>query len=357
MCVQTLRSRRLSFDRVDNCFSSNKYAGRQDLFEDLSIWTHEEYRKLQGMYPVIYISFADIKASNIADFKQSFKLRLSHVFDEFQSVLDVVEMSDRERLIYSCINADMPDQYAADSLKILSLFLYRYYGKKIIILLDEYDTLMQEAYLNGYWEGFTGFVRQFFNGTFKTNPYMYRAVMTGITRISKESIFSDLNNISVITTTSEEYADCFGFTEQEVFSALDLAGLSDMKKKVKGWYDGFMFGSKRDIYNPWSITSFLKRKKLATYWASTSSNGLISRILRTSGSNVKMDFETLMSEGVIVKQLDEQIVFSQIDVRVDAIWSLMLAGGYLRIYMLNRYIIMGLCLMARMCLSNARVCN
>lgn len=118
-----------------------------------------------------------------------------------------------------------------------------------------------------------------------------------------------------------------------------------------------MFGSKRDIYNPWSITSFLKRKKLATYWASTSSNGLISRILRTSGSDVKMDFETLMSEGVIVKQLDEQIVFSQINVRSDAIWSLMLAGGYLRIYMLNRYIIMGLCLMARMCLSNARVCN
>ena len=200
------------------------------------------------MYPVIYISFADIKAFNIADFKQSFKLRLSHVFDEFQSVLDVVEMSDRERLIYSCINADMSDrerliyscinadmsdQYAADSLKILSLFLYRYYGKKIIILLDEYDTLMQEAYLNGYWEEFTGFVRQFFNSTFKTNPYMYRAVMTGITMISNESIFYDLNNISVITTTSEEYADCFGFTEQEVFSALDLAGLSDMKEKVK----------------------------------------------------------------------------------------------------------------------------
>ena len=159
------------------------------------------------------------------------------LFDEFQSALDVVEMSDRERLIYSCINADMPDQYAAGSLKILSLFLYRYYGKKIIILLDEYDTPMQEAYLNGYWEEFTGFVRQFFNSTFKTNPYMYRAVMTGITRISKESIFSDLNNISVITTTSEEYADCFGFTELEVFSALDLAGLSDMKEKVKAWYD------------------------------------------------------------------------------------------------------------------------
>lgn len=140
-----------------NCFFFNKYAGREDLF------------------------------------------------DEFQSVLDVVEMSDRERLIYLCINADMPDQYAADLLKILSLFLYRYYRKKNIILLDEYDTPMQEAYLNGYWEEFTGFVRQFFNSTFKINPYMYRAVMTGITRISKESIFSDLNNISVITTTSEEY--------------------------------------------------------------------------------------------------------------------------------------------------------
>ena len=145
-----------------NCFFSNKYSGRHDLFEGLFIWTHEEYRKLQGDYPVIYISLADVKASNITDFKQSFKLRLSHAFDEFQSVLDAVEMSDRELLIYSCINADMPDQYATDSLKILSLFLYRYYGKKIIILLDEYDTPMLEAYLNGYLEEFTGFVRQFF---------------------------------------------------------------------------------------------------------------------------------------------------------------------------------------------------
>ena len=153
----------------------------------------------------------------------------------------------------------------------------RYYGKKVIILLDEYDTPMQEAYAQGYWDEFTTFLRSLFNATFKTNPYLERAIMTGITRVRypkrvkfaeqtsngsvlTEPIFSDLNNLRVVTTTSNLYADCFGFTEEEVFAALDEYGMSDKKDEVKQWYDGFTFGEHRDIYNPWSITNYLDER-------------------------------------------------------------------------------------------------
>ena len=161
------------------------------------------------------------------------------------------------------------------ALQNLCLFLSKYYGKKVIVLLDEYDTPLQESYAYGYWRELTAFTRSLFNATFKTNPYLERAIMTGITRVSKESIFSDLNNLEVITTTSEKYATSFGFTESEVFTALDEAGMSDQCDVVKKWYDGFVFGGKKDIYNPWSITNFLDKRKIDIYWANTSSNSLI----------------------------------------------------------------------------------
>lgn len=139
----------------------------------------------------------------------------------------------------------MDDVTAQEAINNLSNYLSRYYGKKVIILLDEYDTPMQEAYVNGYWEELVSFTRSLFNSTFKTNPYLERAIMTGITRVSKESIFSDLNNIVVVTTTSSQYESAFGFTEQEVFAALDEQGISDKKEEVKIWYDGFTFGDKK----------------------------------------------------------------------------------------------------------------
>ena len=142
------------------------------------------------------------------------------------------------------------DGFITSSLYRLSCWLERYYGKRVIILLDEYDTPMQEAYLNGYWEKIVPFMRSLFNSTFKTNPYMERSLLTGITRVSKESIFSDLNHLKVVTTTSKEYATAFGFTQEEVCAALDNCGMSEEKEKVKMWYDGFIFGGISDIYNP-----------------------------------------------------------------------------------------------------------
>ena len=227
--------------------------------------------------------------------------------------------------------SDMSEKDAPMALYQLSDYLSRYYGRKVIILLDEYDTPMQEAYVHGFWNEFTSFIRSLFNSTFKTNPYLERAVMTGITRVSKESMFSDLNNLKVITTTSEKYSTYFGFTEEEVFDSLDRFGLSDRKEDVKKWYDGFTFGSHKDIYNPWSITNFLEERNLKPYWASTSSNGLVSRLLQTASAGVKELMEELLKGGIIVVNFDEQIVFNQLDTNEDALWSLLLAGGYLKV--------------------------
>ena len=172
------------------------------------------------------------------------------------------------------LSVDADDSDMTPSLHQLSDYLQRYYGKKVIILLDEYDTPMQEAYVNGYWEELVAFTRSLFNSTFKTNPFLLKGLMTGITRVSKESIFLDLNHLKVITTTSNEYAAAFGFTEEEVFAALEEQGLEEEKAGVKSWYDGFVFGEQRDIYNPWSIINFLDTGKYGTYWAN-SSNSLV----------------------------------------------------------------------------------
>ncbi len=191
--------------------------------------------------------------------------------------------------------------------------------------------------MHGYWEEMVEFIKGLLNSTFKTNPYLERAVMTGITRISKESIFSDLNHLTVVTSTSRMYADCFGFTEEEVFAALAEYGMQDKCTGVKKWYDGFTFGKCRDIYNPWSIINFLKTGILSTYWANTSSNGLVDKLIREGSTEIKISMKDLLNGGHLRREIDEQIIFDQMDVDENAIWSLFLASGYLKVvkYALN----------------------
>ena len=312
------------------CFFSNQYAKRADLFAGLSIWKEEKYRQLQGTYPVLFLSFASVKAGNLEEAKAQVKGEIARVYRENKYLIDTDIFDNRERERYDNVVVSMDDVTAQDSLRNLAEWMEKYYGKKVIIFLDEYDTPMQEAYIQGYWDEFTSFVRSLFNATFKTNPYLERAIMTGITRVSKESIFSDLNNLRVVTTTSDLYADCFGFTEEEVFAALDEYEMSDKKDEVKQWYDGFTFGEYRDIYNPWSITNYLKEKKLRAYWAATSSNGLVSRLIRTASVDAKEKMEDLLKGQEIVVNFDEQIVYNQLDQDENAIWSLLLASGYLK---------------------------
>ena len=313
------------------CFFSNQYQDKGYLFEGLNIWKEEKYQQLQGTYPVIYLSFADVKQTNYKDAVLKIKKIITDVYQQYIELAGWEGLTEVQIRQFRSVDPYMDDVTAQCALKDLSGYLYRYYEKKVIILLDEFDTPMQEAYIHGYWNEFTAFIRSLFNAAFKTNPYLNRAMMTGITRVSKESIFSDLNNLKVVTTTSEEYATCFGFTQEEVFAALEEFQLADQKDAVKQWYDGFTFGSQQDIYNPWSITNYLKEKKFLAYWASTSSNGLVNRLIQTSQPDVKESMEELLNEREIVLNFDEQIVFDQLETKENAIWSLMVASGYLKI--------------------------
>ena len=313
------------------CFFSNQYEGRKELFEGLDIWKDEEYRELQGTYPVIFLSFADIKGNTFEMARQQICIKILDLYEENEYLLEGDILGESEKAFYKSVSMDMSDAIISTSLNKLCVFMYKYYGKKVIIILDEYDTPMQEAYMNGYWDELVALTRSLFNSTFKTNPYLERGIMTGITRVSKESIFSDLNNLVVVTTTSNQYNTAFGFTEEEVFTALEEQEISDEKEKVKEWYDGFTFGNKKDIYNPWSIINYLKFKKYETYWADSSSNRLVNELIRTGSAEIKNTMETLMAGGTVEKNIDEQIVFEQLKTNKDAVWSLLLASGYLRI--------------------------
>ncbi len=311
-------------------FFSIKYANQGALFHGLSIWKDENYRALQGAYPVIFLSFANIKETCYGNARKKICQLLTDLYSDYSFLLHSGAMTEGDAAFFRRISVDMDDADATMALHYLSKFLSRHYGKKAILLLDEYDAPMQEAYVNGYWEELASFTRSLFQAAFKTNPWLERAMMTGITRISKESIFSDLNNLNVVTTTSDEYADCFGFTEEEVFQALAEYGLAGKKDGVKQWYDGFTFGKRTDIYNPWSILNFLDKEKYDTYWANSSSNGLAGKLIREGSKRIKMDFEQLLNGNPIEASLDEQIIYSQLDREEEAIWSLLLASGYLK---------------------------
>ena len=335
-CV-TLITRPRRFGKTLNvsmleCFFSNKYEGRADLFEGLEIWQDEKFRKIQGTYPVISLSFAGVKYANYKDTRIALNGLIWDLYNQYEWLLAKNKFTDADRDAFREVSKEMDDPTAAMSLNRLCEWLYRYYGKKCIVLLDEYDTPMQEAYVNGFWDELVAYTRALFNNTFKTNPSLERAVMTGITRVSKESIFSDLNNLTVVTTSSDRYAKSFGFTEEEVFAAMDEQGIpASEKEKVKFWYDGFTFGKVTDVYNPWSITMYLDERKFDTYWANTSGNGLISKLIRESDKGIKTEFEKLLNGEFIETKIDEQIIFSQLSGNRNAIWSLLLASGYLKV--------------------------
>ena len=328
----------LNMDMI-KCFFSNEYKDRGDLFEGLDIWKDEKYRELQGTYPVIFFSFAKIKQNNYTDAVSGIKRVICDEIQKYIFLKDWDGLTDEEKNNLNNITYGMDTVTAQEAINNLSNYLSRYYGKKVIILLDEYDTPMQEAYTNGYWEELVAFTRSLFNSTFKTNPYLERAIMTGITRVSKESVFSDLNNLEVVTTTSNKYMTAFGFTEEEVFNSLEKFGYGDKKEEIKKWYDGFVFGKITDIYNPWSILNFLDKGKIDTYWANTSSNGLVSKLVREGDAYLKSVFEELLKGKNILCPIDEQIVYNQLDDDSEAVWSLLLASGYLKVVSIEKKVV------------------
>ena len=328
----------LNMSMVEQFFSVD-YANRGGLFEGLSIWENEKYRNIQGTYPVISLSFARVKETNYADTRETICAILRNLYIKFSFLRDSEVLTDADRTYFDRILAvEISNSDAASALYQLSDYLYRYYGKKVIILLDEYDTPMQEAYVQGFWGELVAFTRSMFNSSFKTNPCLERAIMTGFTRVSRESMFSDLNNLEVVTTTSDKYATAFGFTEEEVFAALDECGRSGQKQQVKQWYDGFIFGEHADIYNPWSILNFLDKGIYTTYWANTSSNSLAGKVIREGSRKIKEKFEILLRGESICSEIDEQIVYNQLNGNERAVWSLLLASGYLKVLSFESYL-------------------
>ena len=317
-------------------FFSVEYKERGDLFQGLEIWEEEKYRKLQGTYPVINLSFANIKEPDYEMTEYRIRQLLMKQYERTSYLLESNVLSKAEKSYFERMVTDMNRVDAPMALYQLSDYLQRYYGKKVIILLDEYDTPMQEAYIQGFWDELVSFPRSLFNSTFKTNPYLERGIMTGITRVSKESIFSDLNNLEVVTTTSNKYATAFGFTEEEVFASLEQRGLGAEKEEVKRWYDGFTFGSHKDIYNPWSILNFLDKRNYTTYWANTSSNSLVGKLIREGNRKIKAAFESLLRGETIQCPIDEQVVYNRLGDNEAAVFSLLLASGYLKVLSYER---------------------
>ena len=316
------------------CFFSTEYSGRADLFEGMDIWGYEEFRNLQGTYPVISLSFSEVKDKNYKDMTDKLAFLFSDLYENFQGIIENSEKlgnfeKEKFRKILDNLENKTNDLIIQTAVKTLSKLLFIHYGKPVIILLDEYDTPLQEAYTGGFWNELVSFMRLFFNSTFKDNKYMYRSVMTGITRVSRESLFSDMNNLELCTLSSVKYSNYFGFTEEEVFASMDEFGYTN-KDEVKYWYDGFTVGDKTDIYNPWSVINFLDKGSLDTYWANTSSNSLVSSLIREADEEIKSDFEELLSGGTIVKSVDDEMVFSQLSESINSIWSLLSSSGYLK---------------------------
>lgn len=317
--------------RMVESFLSPEYADKGErLFAGLDIWESDSMRGIQGRVPVVFASFADCKGSSFSEVRAKMFQEVTALFDRNRYLLgDALTPSERQR--FEAVGPAMTEADFSGSLKLLCALLESHHGAKPVVLLDEYDTPMQEAWTEGWWDEMVSLIRPLMNSTFKTNPALGRGLITGITRVSRESVFSDLNNLAIVTTSTPRYEDCFGFTEEEVFAATEEFGLTADRKEIKRWYDGFTFGSVSDIYNPWSITSYLKTGQFDAYWTNTASDKLISSLVNKGDEDVKLDFQTLLAGGTIRKTLDEQVVFSELETRPDALWALLLGTGYLKL--------------------------
>lgn len=321
----------LMLDTV-RCFLSTEFAGRgEELFGGLDVWGDACMRTLQGSVPVVCLSLARCKGAVLEDALATMRQVIRVAVREHDYLLESDKINDDDRALLRGVSDNMDFVTATTCIGQLCSMLHRHWGVKPVVLLDEYDTPLQHAWLHGWWEGIVAFVQALFNSTFKTNPHLERALITGITRVAQESIFSDMNNPAVITTTTPQYETAFGFTEEEVEAALCEYSMRDRLEDVRHWYDGFTFGEVRGVYNPWSISSLLRWRRLRPYWASTSSNALVSELVRGADVDVKEDFEVLLAGGLVQQRVNEAVSFRSLHSDSAAVWSLLLSAGYLRV--------------------------
>lgn len=313
-----------------DCFFSCARNDQEALFNDLKIWEDKDLRPLAGSRPVISLNWSGIKRKTYRDSLELIFNRLFKLYESFRWLADSPRLSDAAREHFRRFSqSQLTEGTAPHAISDLADALFRHYGVKPILLLDEYDTPLLLAWLEGYWDDMADFMKALMVDTFKNCASIERGLITGITSICQGSIFSDLNNPLVITTTSDAFETSFGFTESEVFQAMDERGLSD-RAAVRKWYDGFTFGKVSDIYNPWSVTNYLFWQKFEKYWTNTSDNALVGQQIHRGSRSLKLDFESLLQGEPIRTPLREEVTFKNLPSDRTAVWSLLLATGYLR---------------------------
>ena len=304
----------------------------QELFKDLKIMEQgEEYTSKLGYYPVIYITLKDVQDRNYESMLLDMKTAMLNMYKEHMYLLKSDEIFDFEKdRIMDILYCREDENVLKNSVRDLSEYLSRYYNKPVILLVDEYDVPLQNAYVEGYYEEAVKFFKTFYGVTFKDNPYLEKTVLTGVSRVAKESIFSGANNFDVYTVLDNEFADNFGITEEEMDKVIEDFEIQDEKEEIKSWYDGYKIGEVEGIYNPWSILNYLNKKELMPYWINTSSNDLIKLILKNS-TTVKEKIERLLKGEAIEVKINLETVIVGIEENEDNIWGLLLGTGYLKV--------------------------
>lgn len=337
--IVTLITRPRRFGKTMNMsmlqhYFANEVQGKptRHLFNNLHI-SHcdASYLEHQGKYPVVFMSFKDVKNENFNHAYNKFKKLLSDVFDQFNYLLDSPHLSETQKESFTAVlKGNMESEIFETALRDLTKYLYLHFNVKPILLIDEYDTPIQSGYMHGYYDDVISFMRSLLGAGLKGNPNLHKAVLTGILRVSKESLFSGLNNLEVYSMLRNEYSQYFGFTENEMSALLKNVKFEHSAKEIKDWYNGYQIGD-TIIYNPWSIANCIKQNgALKPYWVNTSDNVLIKQSMERSDAEFKSDFESLLKNIPSEQLMPEYFVFGNLESDPTTLWSLMLEAGYLK---------------------------
>lgn len=321
----------LMMSTTDYFFSPDR-SGHEDYFQNLAVWKSEKIRPLYGKIPVIFLSFNDVKGGSFPEVMRGVAFQFYQAYNRYSFLANADCLNDIQKERFNVLfKSFQGTNFSPDftAIAYLSEILDLYYGIKPLILLDEYDTPVSEAYNSDYFDEMIDFYRGFIGSTFKRNQHFQKAVITGVARISRNSLFSDANNIVVHSCTDSAFSDCFGFTEEEVMDALECYDIHEMME-VKENYNGFIFGKRRDLYNPWSICNYMKYREFRSYWINTSSNDLIGQLIQKYPYHIKRDMEDLLSGKPLHKNIDEDVTYQYLDGNEESFWSLLLSTGYIK---------------------------
>ncbi|WP_238916680.1 AAA family ATPase [Clostridium sp. YIM B02555] len=302
------------------------------LFNGLKIENEKEIMKLQGEYPVVFVTFKNQKHLSYENFEDGIKVLLSSLYNEHEYLLESSKLSEFDKEEFRDIISRNPSQgLLAEGISNLMRYMNKHYGKKVMLFIDEYDVPIQEGYIHGYYEEMIALIRNLLTSALKDNPYVEKSLITGILRVAKESIFSGLNNLEVNTLLRYSFNDKFGFTEEEIQELVKYFDSANELEGIREWYDGYIFGGEV-IYNPWSVLNYLKNKRegFMPYWINSSSNDLIKKLLLKGDNSLKLELEDLIEGKSISKVIDDTIVMSEVEDSNENIWSFLLMSGYLK---------------------------